>query len=203
MLERLFDLPRIQRILYFAGFLAFLLFLYFFLFYLPRSQQLAEKREAISNSLTERGRLSALAANLEKAKEEVRERDARLKEAATQLPDEKEIPDLLSSISSLGRESGLEVLLFRLKPETFQDFYAEVPVEMAVRGGYHQVAVFFDKVRRMNRIINITDITLKEPKLTNGQAVIDAAFSATTFRFLNEEERARIAAEKKAAEKKG
>lgn len=202
MLEQLFDLPRTQRILYFAGFLALLLFLYFFLFYWPRSQQLAEKREAINSSLLQRDRLSALAANLEKAREEVRELNARLKEAAAQLPDEKEIPDLLSSISSLGRESGLEVLLFRLKPETLQDFYAEVPVEMAARGGYHQVAVFFDKVRRMDRIINIADITLKEPKLAAGQMVIDAAFSATTFRFLSEEERARVAAEKKAAEKK-
>jgi len=202
MLERLFDLPRTQRILYFAGFLAFLLFLYVFLFYWPRSQQLAEKREAISSSLQERDRLSALAANLEKAEEEVRELDARLKEAAAQLPDEKEIPDLLSSISSLGRESGLEVLLFKLKPEAFQDFYAEVPVEMAVRGGYHQVAVFFDKVRRLDRIINIADITLKEPNPTDGQVVINAAFSATTFRFLSKEERDRIAAEKKKAAEK-
>jgi type IV pilus assembly protein PilO len=202
MLERIFDLPRTQRILYFGGLLVLLLFLYFYFLYWPRSQQLAEKRQTLSNSLQERDRLSPLAANLEKARKEAYELDARLKEAAAQLPDEKEIPDLLGSISSLGRESGLEVLLFRLKPETFQDFYAEVPVEMAVRGGYHQVAVFFDKVRKMDRIINITNITLKEPKLTGGQTVIDAAFSATTFRFLSDEERARIAAAKKAAEKK-
>jgi type IV pilus assembly protein PilO len=201
MLDQLFDLPRTQRILYFAGFLAVLLFLYFFFLYWPRSQQLGQKQETINNNLQEQTRLAALAGNLEKAKEEVRELDIRLKEVAAQLPDQKEIPDLLSSISSIGRESGLEVLLFRMKPETLQDFYAEVPAEMAVRGGYHQVAVFFDKVRRMDRIINIADITLKDPKLANGRAVIDATFSATTFRFLSEEERARVAAEKKAAEK--
>ncbi len=201
MLDRLFDLSRMQRILCFAGFLAVLLFAYIFLLYLPRSQQLTEKREAKNNILLEQDRLAALATNLEKAKETVRELDIRLKEAAAQLPDAKEIPDLLSSVSSLGRESGLEVLLFRLKPETFQDFYAEVPVEMAVRGGYHRVATFFDKVRKIDRIISITNITLKDPKLANGRAVIDAAFSATTFRFLSEEERVRIAEQKKAAKK--
>ncbi len=202
MLERLFDLPRTQRILIFAGALAALLVLYVYFLYWPRSQELAGKREAISNSLQERDRLSALAANLERAKEEKRELEALLNEVAAHLPNQTEIPNLLSNISSLGRESGLEVMLFRLRPENFKDFYAEVPVEMSVRGRYHQVAVFFDKVRRMNRIVNIADITLKEPELTGNQMAINASFFATTFRFLSEEERARIAAEKKAAEEK-
>jgi len=60
------------------------------------------------------------------------------------LPDTKEIPDLLSNISSLGREAGLDVVQFKQRPEKFEEFYAEVPVDILVRGTYHQVASFFD-----------------------------------------------------------
>jgi type IV pilus assembly protein PilO len=73
---------------------------------------------------------------------------------------------------------------------------------MAVRGNYHQIALFFDKVRHLDRIVNITDTSLKNPQVTNGQMQIDASFSATTYRFLSEEERARIAKEKEEAGKK-
>jgi type IV pilus assembly protein PilO len=94
------------------------------------------------------------------------------------------------------------VVLFRQKPEVFQDLYAEVPVEMSVRGSYHQIALFFDKVRRLDRIVNISDTNMKNPQLVGGQMQVDAAFAATTYRFLNEEERERIAREKEAAAKK-
>jgi type IV pilus assembly protein PilO len=73
---------------------------------------------------------------------------------------------------------------------------------MAVRGNYHQVALFFDKVRSLNRIVNISDTNMKNPQLVGGQMQVDASFSATTYRFLNEEERMRVAKEKEAAAKK-
>jgi type IV pilus assembly protein PilO len=73
---------------------------------------------------------------------------------------------------------------------------------MSVRGSYHQIALFFDKVRRLDRIVNISDTNMKNPQLVGGQMQVDAAFSATTYRFLNEEERERVAKEKEAAAKK-
>ncbi|MGE4092345.1 MAG: type 4a pilus biogenesis protein PilO, partial [Candidatus Binatia bacterium] len=96
----------------------------------------------------------------------------------------------------------LEITLFRQKGETLKDLHAEVPVEMAVRGSYHQVALFFEKVRELNRIVNIGDISMKDPEMRDGRLQIDAAFSATTYRFLTEEEQARIAKEKEEAQKK-
>src|SRR6185436_2667370 len=99
-------------------------------------------------------------------------------------------------ISSAGRESGLEILLFRQKPERFQDFYAEVPVDVLVRGNYHQVATFFDRVGQLDRIVNVADISMKEPKAESGTMIVDTSCSAVTFRFLDEAERARVAKEK-------
>ena len=115
---------------------------------------------------------------------------------------QKEIPDLLSAISSAGRESGLEIMLFKQKPERFQDFYAEVPVDVLVRGNYHQVATFFDRVGQLDRIVNVSDISMKDPKTEDGTMVVNTACSAVTFRFLDEQEREKVAKEKAEAAKK-
>ena len=139
-----------------------------------------------------------------KLREDIAEAEARFKEATIQLPEEKEIPELLRQVSNLGRDSGLEITLFRQQTETLQDLHAEVPVEMAVRGGYHQIALFFEKVRRLDRIVNISDIGIKNPQMADGRLQVDASFFATTYRFLTEEEQDRIAKQKEEeAKKKG
>jgi len=112
--------------------------------------------------------------------------DAKLKEAIAQLPDQKEIPDLLSTVSSLGRESGLEILLFRQKAEVLQDFYAEVPVEMLMKGTYAQFTEFFNRVGKLNRIVNVKDISMKTPLVSEGRVVLSTSCTAVTFRFLSE-----------------
>ena len=119
--------------------------------------------------------------------------DRDLKLAMTQLPDKKEIPDLLSAISTLARDSGLDILIFRQKPETYQEFYARVPVEMEVRGTYHQVAGFLDRVGRLDRIVNVSELVVNTPEIEGNDLVLRANSRVTTFRFLGEEERKRLA----------
>jgi type IV pilus assembly protein PilO len=128
---------------------------------------------------------------------------AKLKAAVAQLPDRKEIPDLLSSLSTKAKESGLEILLFRPRAENFQEFYAEIPVDIVVRGGFFNAATFFDEVGKLNRLVNIDNIDLKNPKVGNDQVVLEISTLATTYRFLDDAERKRVAEEKaKAAAKK-
>ncbi len=143
-----------------------------------------------------------LVANLDAVRAAVRELTAQVRQAEQRLPDQKEIPELLSSVSSAGRESGLEVMLFRQKPERYQDFYAEVPVDVLVRGNYHQVATFFDRVGQLDRIVNVGDISMRLPRDEGSAMIVDTACSAVTFRFLDEEERARIAKEKAEQQKR-
>ena len=80
---------------------------------------------------------------------ELRELAASVKEAEARLPDEREIADLLSSVAGSARAVGLDITLFRQKPETYSNFYANVPVEMTMRGTYHELAQFLDRVRQM------------------------------------------------------
>lgn len=201
-LERFFELEWRQRagicvvavLLVFAG--------YWYFVYAGRSAEMVATLQKIDNLRDQRNSKRKLVANLDQAREAVRELLAEVRRAEVRLPDRKEIPDLLSAISSAGRESGLEILLFRQKPERFQDFYAEVPVDVLVRGNYHQVATFFDRVGQLDRIVNVADISMKEPKAESGAMTVNTSCSAVTFRFLDEAERDRVAKEKAEQAKK-
>jgi type IV pilus assembly protein PilO len=197
LLERILDLPPRQRVLLLVGGVALLFFTYAYFLYWPRSAQIDDKEQRKADLTLDRDRKKTLVANLERTRKEVAQLDGDLRKAVAQLPDTKEIPDLLSSISSLGRESGLEILQFRQRPEKFEEFYAEVPVDILVRGTYHQVAAFFDKVGHMARIVNVTNVNTKSPAKIEGEALeLDTACVAVTFRFLDEAERERIAKQK-------
>lgn len=202
MFERLLDLPTGQRFLIYVGSALVIVAVYVLVFYLPLSQEIGDKQQTLSALKQEQAKLQLLLSDRAKKQAAMVEAEGRFNQVRAQLPEEKEIPELLRQVSNLGSESGLEVILFRQKPEAFQDLYAEVPVDMAVRGGYHQVALFFDKVWHLDRIVNVSDIVLKNPQFTDGQVQVEANFAATTYRFLTEEERARIAKEKAEAEKK-
>ena len=87
----------------------------------------------------------------------------------------------MSSVSQSGRDAGLDFLLFQPEPEKNQDFYAEIPVSMKVAGNYHNVALFFDKVARLSRIVNIDDIKMTS---TKGNTDLITSCKAVTYRFV-------------------
>ncbi|GIW40432.1 MAG: pilus assembly protein PilO [Candidatus Binatia bacterium] len=196
ILERFFELPLRQRVLF--GLTLFLgsLFLYLSWFYWPLSAQVRERRELVENLKVRLERERKLAANLDRMRQIVAELDAALRKATAQLPDGKEIPELLSSISSLGREAGLEILVFRQEPERYQDFYAEVPVQIQAAGSYYQLASFFQKLGRLDRIVNVSGIRIREESVEGGNVRLTTQCSVTTYRFLDAEERERLAKKK-------
>jgi type IV pilus assembly protein PilO len=181
----------------------FLLVIGYFYVYLPGDDKVTKLAEEITGVRGDRDRKKALSANLPKLQKELQEWDAKLKAAVAQLPDRKEIPDLLSSLSTKAREAGLEILLFRPRAENFQEFYAEIPVDIVVRGGFFNAVTFFDEVGKLNRLVNIDNIDLKNPKVGGDQVALEISTLATTYRFLDEAERKKVAEEKaKAAAKK-
>jgi len=196
LLERFFGLTPQMRLGSYVGAAVLLSLLYWNFFYSPMSTVLQEKTSHLEDLESQHAKKTRMVAQLESLRKEVKELDAKLKEAIAQLPDQKEIPDLLSTVSSLGRESGLEILLFRQKAEVLQDFYAEVPVEMLMKGTYAQFTEFFNRVGKLNRIVNVKDISMKTPLVSEGRVMLSTSCTAVTFRFLSEEERARIAAER-------
>ncbi len=159
---------------------------YFYWLYLPVSEKLAQvkaNRQQVEAKLTESRRK---AAELPKFKEEVLKLNQELIVALAQLPEEKDIPDLLAQVSRVGQDSGLAVLSFRPGAEQSKGLYASIPVQMKASGTFHQILVFFDRVSRLPRIVTVSDIALGDAKETNGRFKLSASFNATTYRFLPE-----------------
>ncbi len=166
LFDRLLDMPVRQRVLLIVGSVFLLFFFYSWFLFLPRNGEIQTKEENLVALQQDRDRKAALVANLPQARLEVADLNAALKEAVEQLPDTKEIPDLLSGISAVARDAGLEIQQFKQKPETYQEFYAEVPVEILVKGSYWQVESFFKRVAELTRIVNVGNRTLKKPRPT-------------------------------------
>jgi len=170
--------------------------LYISFVYSPNSDAIANLVESVQIARNEKLIKEKKAGNLARLGKELREMETKLKEAVAQLPDRKEIPDLLTNLSNKAREAGLEIVLFRPRNETFQEFYAEVPVDIVVRGGFHNAVGFFDEVGKLNRIVNIDNIDFRNPKVVSDQVTMDISNLATTYRFLDDAERKKVAADK-------
>ena len=192
-------LSKLHRILICTG--AFLLLIGCFgwlSFYpkLTRIDQLSKEKEDLERKLTVAKRK---AGQLPKLREEMKQKEVEFKIAKKALPEKKEIPSLLTGISRAGKDVGLEFLLFQPKAEVKKEFYAEIPVSIKVLGTYHNLATFFDKVARLFRVVNITDIKMSGKKGTRN---LNTSCTAITYRFLEPEQKAQ-SAPKKGKKKKG
>jgi type IV pilus assembly protein PilO len=203
LIAQILRLSRQQKIGILAGLILLLLVVGYFYIYLPGGDRVTRLTDEIGSVRGDRDRKRVLSATLPKLQKQLQDWDAKLKTAVAQLPDRKEIPDLLSSLSTKARESGLEIVLFRPRAENFQEFYAEIPVDIVVRGGFFNAATFFDEVGKLNRLVNIDNIDLKNLKVGSDQVILEISTLTTTYRFLDEAERKKVAEEKaKAAAKK-
>jgi type IV pilus assembly protein PilO len=170
--------------------------LYLYAFFIPRQDELKVARGELSKLTKELNESRAITRDLQKFKEQVEKLNEELKNALTQLPNEREIPEILKNISSLGKESNLEFTLFRPKPEEPQQFYAKVPIELVALGSYHNIGIFFDKVSKLPRIINVVDFNMTRAKDIKGRSeseiLVKTSCMINTYRFI----------EKKSEEKK-
>ena len=146
---------------------------------------LQSKLETLQNQIKEDRKV---ADNLPKYKKDYEQLQNELKMALTELPNQKEIPSLLTSISTAGKNAGLDFLLFRPKPEEPKDFYAAVPVDISVSGSFYNVADFFVAVSNLPRIVNINNVNFSDIKTVNGRLMLKVSCLATTFRFLDKKE---------------
>lgn len=184
LMRELLELIERRRAFSYTLAVTLILGVYGFGFYLPATRDAAEARQQAERLRSERTRLQKTldaSGDLAAATSEV---EATLTAARAQLPRQKEIPELLRQVSALGHAAGLDILLFRQEPERRHELYAEVPVEMAARGGYHQLAVFFDEVGRLSRIVNVTDLSIKEAGTAGPRPAVHTTFSAVTYRFV-------------------
>jgi len=207
-MDSILKLPTPKKVLILVVILCAIAGLYLYFFFVPVKDDLDAAQRELSKLESELNSSRAVAKELEKFKEQVAKLNEELKNALTQLPNEKEIPEILKTISSLGKESNLEFTLFRPKPEEPQQFYAKVPIELVALGNYHNIGIFFDKVSKLPRIINVTDFNMtraKDIKEMRGkdetQTMLKTTCMINTYRFLEKKSEEKKS-EKKPAERK-
>jgi type IV pilus assembly protein PilO len=183
-LDQLLNRPLYQRILILVLCCAVLIAGFWFLVHQPQREeydQLKNQKSSLESKLQQDRRI---ADNLPKFRSEYEKLKQQLERALRELPDKKEIPSLLVSISSLAKNNGLEVVEFKPDNERPKDFYAEVPVSLKLRGAYHDMAMFCYHVGNMSRIVNIGNLKMKGAKMEGGRNLLSINCLATTFRFI-------------------
>jgi len=180
-IEPVENLSKVQRLLISIGVVIVIAgaFTWFSLYpKIEEIQKLSKEYKALSEKLET---TKKEAANLAFYREKMKEKQIEFNLVKQALPDNKEIPGLLTSISQAGHDSGLSFLLFKPEKEIPMDFYEEIPVSIEVEGGYHNVGLFLSRVANLNRVVNIRDLRLFPQK--DGVS-LKTSCTAVTYRFV-------------------
>ena len=169
-----------------------------FMLILPKQKEIKGLEQKISAQENEIARNQAKVAKLPELTVENERLRVRLNELKLQLPEEKEVSTLLKQVSDLCIASGLKIGLW--KPEQRKTHSSgivyEIPVKVDLTGNYHSLGYFFSSLTKLNRIVNISDIKISDPKPAKENALVRISFTATTFSVVQEEETEKTQADK-------
>jgi len=147
------------------------------------------------------GKGQATAQKLVEFRSQVTELEGRLESLRAVLPEEKDAADLLRRMQTVAAQSNLTIRRFQPAPIVTKQLHAEWPITLELDGTYHNLAIFFDRVGKFTRIVNIADVDIKGKDRSTPSSTITATCIATTFVLLEKPAppKAPPAAPKKAA----
>lgn len=169
------------RLVILIGTVVIFIGLFVYLVYLPKTEEIRVIKEEITSLNQKISQAKIKSKDKEKLQAEMKQVDMELKEALKLLPNTKEIPNLLRKVTELGNESNLDFRTFRPRKEVAHEFYYEIPVSIEIRGEFHNVAVFFDKIGHMERIMNIHNVSMKP--VSERSTTLITTCDAVTYRF--------------------
>ncbi|RJP96110.1 MAG: protein PilO [Desulfobacteraceae bacterium] len=155
LIQKISDLTKIQRILLSCLLVAVIVGGFVYFLYMPNFEQISKLQKDIVEQEKTLKETKKNADQYAEYKKKMEDAQAKFNIAAKALPEKDEVPSLLTSISMVGNEAGLEFLLFKPEAEVLKDFYAELPITMQLSGSYHDLGMFFDQLAGMPRIVNI------------------------------------------------
>lgn len=165
-----------------ALFAALVGILYFVGFYADVDSQIQsaiQRQAALQAELT---KAQASKAAYQKDLDEKTRREQLSREQKKILPDESETPAFLSAIQGVATISGVNLTSWSPTEEIPQEFFAKVPMKLTLGGKFHQVAKFFHGVGQLDRIINVEEIQIKQPKVEGSDVEVQVECLATAFR---------------------
>jgi len=124
------------------------------------------------------------AKKLPEFRSQVGELEARLNNLKAVLPEEKDAADLLRRMQTVAAQSNLTIKSFKPAPTVTKQLHAEWPINLQLDGTYHNLALFFDRVSKFTRIVNISGLDVKGKDKPDPNSTITASCVATTFVLL-------------------
>ena len=157
----------------------------FYWFYaMPAQAEMAVREKKLSELRVTIAKGSSTANQLNQFREQVAELEGRLESLKAVLPEQKDVADLLRRIQTLATQSNLAIRGFKPAPSVTKQLHAEWPIALQLDGTYHNLAMFFDRVSKFSRIINISAISIRGKEKPDPNSTIAVDCVATTFVLL-------------------
>jgi type IV pilus assembly protein PilO len=192
-------LPWYQQVGAFVALAAAALAVFYFFYVSPANLDLAARQKKLESLRIDINKGLTTARKLPEFRQQVTELEGRLEGLKSVLPEEKDLADLLRRLHTLAMQANLKIDEF--KPATTPNnklLHAEWPIELQLEGNYHNLALFFDRISKFSRIININSLEIKARDKQEPTLTITAQCTATTFVLLD----AKTAAAQQAAAEK-
>lgn len=189
-LKNIESLSKLHKLLLLAALVLIGVCSYAFFCFLPKMERVSSLRDEISTLETSIAANRRLAAKLPQIEQEMAVREYELAMAKMLLPeDAQERERLLAAIERLGMEVGVEFLLFQPGNEVKQDFYASREVQLRMRGEFHNLMTFFDRMARLDRLVSLDRLRLQPTVAAGaGPVVLNAESAIQVYRALSEQE---------------
>lgn len=184
--EKILKLPLYQRLLGLAVLIVLIVAAFGWFVVVPQMEELERLRQTNRQLETELIQKRQIADNLPQFKAEYAKMEKQLEKALTKLPNQREIPTLLTNLAALAKDSGLDVKTFKPGGEISKGFFAEVPADLQLQGTYHEMAHFAEEVGKLSRIVNLSNLRMASPKVSGGEVDLQINAKVTTFRFVDQ-----------------
>jgi type IV pilus assembly protein PilO len=167
-----------------AGLAVVIVGVFYFLYWSPAVEQEQQKVAALNTLREDIRKLEAVAAKLEEFRGKVSQLEQTLETLKRYLPPEKETPDLMRKVEYLARQSNLNVRRFQPAATVAKDYYQEWPINVDVEGTYHNLGLFFDRVGRLSRLVNVGNLKIRAQSAPRPSNTIQVSCVATTFVYV-------------------
>lgn len=192
-------IPTKSRLIGFGVFLAVLAGLFIYFVHIPLTTQINKLEKDIAGLHATIAKNDAEIKKLDERKAEVKALEERLRVLTEQLPPGSEVSGLLRQLQNLVSQSGLSLKVWRPGPKRTppSGLYEEIPMSLSLSGGYHDVAMFLDRVSKMTRIVNILNLSMSGATMNKAGAMdINISCTAMTFAAVEKKPDAASAAKK-------
>ena len=177
-------IPSKTRVVGFFGFLGVLVVLFIWQVHIPKKTQIKQLENDVAAIQTKIRENDEKIRKLDELKAEVKSLEQKLQLLTAQLPPETEVSGLLRQIQNLVSQSGLSLKLWRPDKRRAHPsgLYEEIPINMDLTGGYNDVALFFDRVSKLTRIVNMLNLRMGSATISKtGTMEIKINCTAMTF----------------------